>query len=138
MNFPTHCPLCQTKLTPPDISWTHPSSDMLCCRNMECLPNTFYISVAASEHHVDGWGIGLTYNNKQYYIESLEDSRWQEDDEDLPVEQIVMIPDTRVEYVPSGDLSSTIIRVRRWYPYPNSIVGCQRILEQLVNLVPFT
>jgi hypothetical protein len=105
---------------------------------MECLPNTFYISVAASEHHVDGWGIGLTYNNKQYYIESLEDSRWQEDDEDLPVEQIVMIPDTRVEYVPSGDLSSTIIRVRRWYPYPNSIVGCQRILEQLVNLVPFT
>lgn len=112
---------------------------MLVCRNPECEPSPFFISIAASEHHIDAWGITLTYNNKQYYLESYEDSKWDDDDdEDLLPEQIVMIPTTVVEYLPPGDGSSTVITVPRWYPYPKSKKSCQRILEHLVNLVPFT
>lgn len=138
MTFPTHCLLCQSKLSSPDVSWTHPSSDMLVCRNSKCEPSPFFISIAASECYIDGWGITLTYNGKQYYIESYEDFEWQEDDEDLSAEQIVMVPTTAVEYLPPGDGSSTVIQVPRWYPYPKSKKGCQVILERLVNLVPFT
>ena len=136
MTFPTHCPICEHKLSPV-ISY-YPDSKEWCCQNINCtsMENYVYFCVIpGDETRVVHWGIPLLYNDKYYYIRSNEDSLWEEDEINGIIDDFIMIPRTDILF----DNGKLLISIKKFYPHPSENVkeNCHTILKKVLSLVPF-
>lgn len=124
------CPSCKKPLVSeafrqeavPDKIWTCP---IRTC-HLRDVGHYFYIETSRQEDpesRIVSWGIPFYKQDKSLYLRSSEFCKWGD-------------PSTELE--PFGSLSSPMLQLKQFFPYPGDVDGCYQIAERLYNLLVFS